>query len=67
MINDEVFAKVKQESSGFRSRILIMEEQAKELEEKVEERGYYEHENIQEFLHRMERIKNLEIENQAIK
>ena len=67
MVNDEVFAKVKQESSGFRSRILIMEEQAKELEEKVEERGYYEQENIQEFLHRMERIKNLEIENQAIK
>ncbi|KAG1661479.1 Rab11 family-interacting protein 4A [Nymphon striatum] len=64
--SDDKYSKVKQENSNLTSRLLSLEEQLKEIELKSEERLREEQKRTKEMMSKLEREKNLQIENYTI-
>ena len=62
-----MYVRVRHDNAGLNNKILILEEQARELEGKGEERVEDEQKRNADLLTRIERIKNLEIENYVIR
>ena len=62
-----MYVKARHDNAGLNNRILMLEEQARELEGKGEERVEDEQKRNADLLTRIERIKNLEIENYVIR
>jgi Rab11 family-interacting protein 3/4 len=64
---DERYSKVKQENASLNQKILMLEEHIRELELRSEERLQTEQKRNKDSIQRLEREKQLEIENYAIK
>ena len=62
-----MYVRARHDNAGLNNRILMLEEQARELEGKGEERVEDEQKRNADLLTRIERIKNLEIENYVIR
>ena len=59
--------RAKQDNAGLNTRILMLEEQTRELEGKGEEKVKDEQKRYNDLMVRIERMKNLEIENYRIR
>ncbi|KAI4478033.1 hypothetical protein M0804_012224 [Polistes exclamans] len=66
-VGEERYARVKQENATLQARILILEEAAKDAETRAEERLQAEQRRHRELASRLEREKQLQLENYAIK
>jgi len=64
---DDLYMRARQDNAGLNTRLLMLEEQTKELEEKGEEKVEDQKRRNDELIARIERMKNLEIENYAIR
>ena len=64
---DDLYIRAKQDNAGLNNRILMLEEQTRELEGKGEEKVEDEQKRNNDLIARIERMKNLEIENYAIR
>jgi len=64
---DDMYVRARQDNAGLNTRILMLEEQTRELEEKGEEKVEDEQKRTNDLMLRIERMKNLEIENYAIR
>ena len=62
-----MYVRVRHDNAGLNNKILILEEQARELEGKGEEKVEDEQKRNADLLARIVRIKNLEIENYVIR
>jgi len=67
MTTDDLYMRARQDNAGLNTRLLMLEEQTKELEEKGEEKVEDQKRRNDELIARIERLKNLEIENYAIR
>ncbi|XP_046826818.1 rab11 family-interacting protein 4A [Vespa crabro] len=66
-VGEERYARVKQENATLQARILMLEEAAKDAETRAEERLQAEQRRHRELASRLEREKQLQLENYAIK
>ncbi|XP_015188636.1 PREDICTED: rab11 family-interacting protein 4A [Polistes dominula] len=66
-VGEERYARVKQENGNLQARILILEEAAKDAETRAEERLQAEQRRHRELVSRLERERQLQLENCAIK
>ena len=64
---DDMYMRARQDNAGLNTRILMLEEQTRELEEKGEEKVEDEQKRNNDLVVRIERMKNLEIENYSIR
>merc|ERR1711915_187183 len=64
---DDMYVRARHDNAGLNNRILMLEEQVRELEGKVEDRVEDEQKQNADLFKRIERIKNLEIENYVIR
>lgn len=66
-ISSERYARVKEENATLQARVLMLEEAAKDAEARSEEKFQAEQRRHREWIGRLEREKQLELENYAIK
>ncbi|XP_012283158.1 rab11 family-interacting protein 4 isoform X2 [Orussus abietinus] len=66
-VGEERYARVKQENATLQARILMLEESAKDAEARAEERLQAEQRRHREWVSRLERERQLQLENYAIK
>ncbi|XP_034938916.1 rab11 family-interacting protein 4 isoform X2 [Chelonus insularis] len=66
-VSGERYARVKQENATLQARILMLEEAVKDAEARAEEKLQAEQRRHRELISRMEREKQLQLENSAIK
>eukprot|EP00092_Neocalanus_flemingeri_P097721 GFUD01124587.1.p1 GENE.GFUD01124587.1~~GFUD01124587.1.p1 ORF type:complete len:360 (+),score=158.63 GFUD01124587.1:182-1261(+) len=64
---DDLYVRAKQDNAGLNTRIFMLEEQTRELEGKGEEKVKDEQKRHNDLMVRVERMKNLEIENYTIR
>ena len=62
-----MYVRARHDNAGLNNRILMLEEQVRELEGKGEDRVEDEQKQNADLFKRIERIKNLEIENYVIR